>query len=1037
MQYRILGPLEVVDDTGSPAPGLGPPKQRALLALLVLRVGEVVPADRIIELLWGGRPPRTAGHSVQVYVSELRRCLTDPHGDPIETRGGGYLLRADPEQVDSRHFARLVGAGQQLLRTDRPAEAAAAFEEGLALWRGPVLVDVAAEDFAQQHIQELDGLRVDAMECLADARLTTGDSAAALPVLVAAISADPLRERSRALLMLALYRAGRHPEALRSYQRFRGLLADELGIDPSPDLRRLHERILLHDPGLLPDSAADDDRGPAPARNPYKGLRPFAEPDAPDFFGRTGLIERVLDELRLGTRLLTLVGPSGSGKSSLVAAGVLPRLRAGAVPGSEAWRVVPVLPDEVGASHLEQLVQSPVDGTTVLVIDQLEELFLHPDAAVTGSFLRALTALVTSPAGGTRAVVTLRADFYDRPLQHRDLAEAFLAGVVTVLPLSAADLEQAVVRPAARVGAGIEQGLVAALVSEAVDRPGALPLLQYALTELFDRSGGGQMTASAYHEIGGLRGALLRRAERLYTSLDPGQQDVATEVMLRLVRVVPGERDSRRRVPISDLSGTDLDPVALSEVLEQLARHRLISLDRDAETAEGTIELAHEALLWEWDRYAGWVERHRAALGERDALLRAVEEWESSGKDADFLLKGRRLEKFATWSAQAGLRMTAREEELLAASLALERSEAAQRIEQERAVRRQQRRSRRRVIALAVAVVLLGTAAGAAALTTRPGTAPDAPRIGLLFSNAGTEVDASIRAAFDHAVAAYDLTPVVRVAEPEEAVPALRRLSAEQVDLILVCTIQTDVDAVARRHPGIRYVVIDHVSAEPNVTSLVSEDEQGSYLAGAAAALTSRSGTIGFIGGVKGEVIGRFQAGYVAGARAVDPAIDVLVDYLSIPPDLNGFVDQPAGQRAATAMYRAGADVVFAAAGQSGLGVFEAAAALSDGRRGQLWAIGVDSDQYDTVQSLPGVVDPARWQRHILTSVTKSFEDSIYDVLTAHAEGTLAPGVRAVGLSTGAVDISWSGGFLAGARTQIETLRQRIVAGQLVVPHVP
>ena len=137
------------------------------------------------------------------------------------------------------------------------------------------------------------------------------------------------------------------------------------------------------------------------------------------------------------------------------------------------------------------------------------------------------------------------------------------------------------------------------------------------------------------------------------------------------------------------------------------------------------------------------------------------------------------------------------------------------------------------------------------------------------------------------------------------------------------------------------------------MTSLVSEDEQGSYLAGAAAALTSRSGTIGFVGGVKGEVIGRFQAGYVAGARAVDPGIDVLVDYLSVPPDLDGFVDQPAGQRAATAMYRAGADVVFAAAGQSGLGVFEAAAALSGGRRGQLWAIGVDSDQYDTVRVAP------------------------------------------------------------------------------------
>ncbi len=1032
MQYRILGPLEVVDDSGSPA-ALGPPKQRALLALLVLRVGEVVPADRIVELLWAGRPPRTAGHSVQVYVSELRRCLSDLHGDSIETRGGGYLLRADPAQVDSRHFARLVGEGQQLLRSGRPAEAATAFEDGLALWRGPVLVDVAAEDFAQEHIQDLDGLRVDAMECLADARLTTGDGGAALPVLVAAIGADPLRERLRALLMLALYRAGRHPEALRSYQRFRDLLADELGIDPSPDLRRLQERILLHDPSLVPDSPADDDPGPSPARNPYKGLRPFAERDAPDFFGRTALVDRVLDELRLGTTLLTLVGPSGSGKSSLVAAGVLPRLRAGAVPGSQAWRVVPVAPDETGAASLEQMLQSAADGTTLLVIDQLEELFLHPDSAVTSTFLRALAALVTPPGSGTRAVLTLRADFYDRPLQHRELAESFLAGVVTVLPFSAADLEQAVVQPAVRAGAEIEPGLVVELVAEAVDRPGALPLLQYALTELFDRSGGGVMTSSAYHDIGGLRGALRRRAEALYTTLGPGQQDVATEVLLRLVRVVPGERDSRRRVPISELSGTDLDPVDLSEVLEQLARHRLISLDRDAATAEGTVELAHEALLWEWDRYAGWVERHRAALGERDALVRAVEEWESSGKHPDFLLKGRRLEKFATWGAQAGLRMTAREDALLAASVEMERSETAQRAERERATRRKERRSRLRLVALAVAVVLLGTAAGAA-LTTRS----SAPRIGLLFHDAGTEVDASIRRAFDRAMADYDLSSVVRTAEPAEAAErALRSLSTENVDLILVMTIQTDVDPIARRHPDIRYVVVDHVSDEPNVTSLVSQDEQGSYLAGAAAAMTSRTGTIGFVGGVKGQLIGRFQAGYVAGARIVDPDIDVLVEYLSVPPDYGGFVDQSAGQQVAADMYRAGADVVFAAAGQSGLGVFEAAADLSGGQRGQLWAIGVDSDQYVTVQWLPGMVDPTRWQRHILTSVLKPSEATLYDVLAAHAEGRLGSGVREVGLSAGAVDISWSGGYLDAARPEIEALRQRIVSGQIVVAHVP
>ena len=301
---------------------------------------------------------------MQVYVSELRRCLTDLGGDPIETRGGGYLLRADPEQVDSRHFARLVGDGQQLLRTDRPAEAATAFEEGLALWRGPVLVNVAAEDFAQEHIQELDGLRVDAMECLADARLTTGDGAAALPVLVAAISADPLRERLRALLMLALYRSGRHPEALRSYQRFRALLADELGIDPSPDLRRLHERILLHDPGLLPDGAADDDReacrGPEPVQGPASLRRTrcagLLRPQRADRAGARRDPARNEAAHPGGPVGLGQVEPGG-GRCPAPAAG-----RCGA--GIGGLEVDPVLPDEVGASSFfEQMVQFPVDDT--------------------------------------------------------------------------------------------------------------------------------------------------------------------------------------------------------------------------------------------------------------------------------------------------------------------------------------------------------------------------------------------------------------------------------------------------------------------------------------------------------------------------------------------------------------------------------------------------------------------------------------------------------------------------------------------------
>jgi basic membrane protein A len=242
---------------------------------------------------------------------------------------------------------------------------------------------------------------------------------------------------------------------------------------------------------------------------------------------------------------------------------------------------------------------------------------------------------------------------------------------------------------------------------------------------------------------------------------------------------------------------------------------------------------------------------------------------------------------------------------------------------------------------------------------------------------------------------------------------------------------------VARRHPETQFVVADQQIALPNVTSLVSLDEQGSYLAGAAAALTTRTGTVGFVGGVSGALIGRFEAGYTAGARAIDPDIEVLVDYLSRPPDLEGFVDVAGGERAARSMYESGADVVFAAAGQSGLGVFEAAADLSEAGRGQLWAIGVDTDQYETVAFLPGVVDPARWQRHILTSMTKSAAANIEDLLTDVAAGRLQPGPRRVGLSTGAVGLSFTGGHLDGVRSELAQLRRRIVSGAVLVPSRP
>ena len=339
---RMLGPLEVGSD-GAVAE-LGAPKQRALLALLALTPNEVVATDRLIGQLWGERAPRTARHSIQIYVSELRKAFAPlAHAPVIATRPPGYRLEIDADGIDALRFEALVRHARRAARAGDVDVAAGAFRAALALWNGPALSDFVYEDFAQGHVRRLHSLRPDAIHDLARVEIEARRFADALALIATARDEEPLREDCVELLMLALYRSGRHVDALRAYEAHRQLLADELGVVPSPSLRQLHERILLHDEslGLEP---ADLRTTRVPAHNPYKGLRPFREEDAGDFFGRDVLVEDMVSRVAEGQRLIALVGPSGAGKSSVVAAGLVPRLRAGAVSGSADWRYATMLP---------------------------------------------------------------------------------------------------------------------------------------------------------------------------------------------------------------------------------------------------------------------------------------------------------------------------------------------------------------------------------------------------------------------------------------------------------------------------------------------------------------------------------------------------------------------------------------------------------------------------------------------------------------------------------------------------------------------
>ena len=454
MDFRILGALEVSAD-GAVAE-LGPPKQRALFAILLLHAGEIVPIDRLIDLLWGENPPRTAGHSIQIYISDLRKAIESLDGRRIlATRPPGYQLDADPASIDGRQFERLVEEGTRRLRSGDREGGVQDIRAALRLWQGPALSDFTYEEFAQPYIRRFHDLHLDAIEAArrrrAGGRRTTATSCRCSMRRFARTRCGNGRASCS---MLALYRSGRHAEALRTYQQLRTVLGEELGLDPSPPLQRLQERILLHDPTLLP--APDAPVGVAVGRNPYKGLRPFAEEDAADFFGRDDLVNRLLGALREGSHLVALVGPSGSGKSSVIGAGLIPRLRAGAAPGSEQWVIAQMVPGTSPLTEVEAVVAAaagvpnglaklldpdgeagqsatslrvmPKDGRLLVVIDQFEELFTITDEQPRRRFLSAIASAVAEPGSQITVLLALRADYYDRPLLHPEFAQVFTPG---------------------------------------------------------------------------------------------------------------------------------------------------------------------------------------------------------------------------------------------------------------------------------------------------------------------------------------------------------------------------------------------------------------------------------------------------------------------------------------------------------------------------------------------------------------------------------------------------------------------------------
>ena len=436
----------------------------------------------------------------------------------------------------------------------------------------------------------------------------------------------------------------------------------------------------------------------SPARNPFKGLRAFDEADHVDFFGRRAVVDRLVAAVA-DAPFVVVVGPSGSGKSSVVRAGLLPALAAGAIDGSQHWHRIVLLPGTQPTDSLTRALElAPDEARVVVVIDQFEELYTLVESDEREQFVEVLLASCDEAAGGVRVIVTVRADYFDRPLGDPRIGQLASRAVVSVTPPDRDELLEMITAPVEAVGLRFEPGLPHRIVDDVVARAGGLPLLQYTLTEIAENRRGELLTTDDYVRVGGVAGSIAARAEAVFGEFPPPAQDAARVILLRLVTVDDtGADEARRLVRRSELESLGIARAELDRVLDAFVRDRLLSADRDPVTHGPTVEVAHEALLWAWPRLHTWIDEEREALVIGRKFRLAVADWEASGRSADYLLSAGRLAAFDEWADSASMTEA-------------ERAFHHSSIRAEDARRRTRRRRRRATVGSLIAAAVVATA---------------------------------------------------------------------------------------------------------------------------------------------------------------------------------------------------------------------------------------------------------------------------------------------------------------------------------------
>ncbi len=709
---------------------------QSLLAYLLLSAGTFHRREKLAGLLWPNTLEESARHNLRHELWRIRKAIEA--GQPRDNERD--YLSVDEFSIAFNANSKYSLDASILERVS--AEGAAANDRGhlgdligaLSVYRGELLPGfyddwVVLERERLSAVFERKMARL--LECLVEEKrwkeiLDWGERWIAL-------GQSP--EPAYRVLMIAYSAMGDRSKVAAVYQRCVDALRKGIGVEPSEQTRALFEQLRIGSPktktevaSLLPVSPAPLPRRasapitveelPAPGEPPFMGLAYFDEGDADLFFGREHLTTKIATHLQQDHLLAVIVGASGSGKSSVVRAGLVPLLK----QSNPRWQCHVITPT---AHPLEALAatltrdEEPVTATTtlidrlardprslrlaaeramrqggashlLLVVDQFEELFtLCRDEFEREAFIDNLLGAIASEAERqVSVVITLRADFYAHCAQYPDLREALAKHQEYIGPMTPEELRRAIEEPARRGGWEFEPGLVDLLLREVGDEPGALPLLSHALLETWKRRRERTLTLKGYEESGGVRGAIAKTAETVFHRLPPDEQRIARSIFLRLTELGEGTQDTRRRAALSELVQRAENKPSLDSVLKTLADARLITTGEGPALSgvEGTAEVAHEALIREWSRLREWLNQDREGLRLHRRVTEDAQEWEKLGRDPGALYRGARLAQANEWAASPAnaSELNALERTFLNAS-----QEFAEREEAEREAQRQ------------------------------------------------------------------------------------------------------------------------------------------------------------------------------------------------------------------------------------------------------------------------------------------------------------------------------------------------------------